>query len=581
MNKWVLRVCSLIVAVLLLLMGTTTVMAAGTGEASQATETFLVEVTVEGDGQWTLSFGGMDMGIASSTFNALSSRFGLGLASPVVDANMLKMADDAGVGELALVKEGDQTAVWVNGEPLTALTVSDSAVVALTEAYVPELEGLLSWVNKTYMTVILHLPSSSGSQALDLSKALVATQEGEPMNVVSVAATVSPQGELLSVGGLAPSTLGIPSAWFDLSLFDLLGIEEADVSIGLNGVTLAANGEDWISLAWNPDMLVEKAPVAASLSGVAFGTAETQVLDTATDWLEDTQIRASIDIAETPTDEPLTLSIGRPVMVDVAENGALSVEGFFTGMALDPQTTATLTGLGSAAVMWDGSDGQLRLATGGGPLPYLQVDEGFLPTAVNILAGGQDLGLPVSLDYLEAVLGNTTFSVGIGTEAMEPSMSELEYTPTPSQPSLLIVPQVRVAPNGIALFGEALPVELIDTLAGMDIGGWAGLYADAFAGNAVDVKLGPSGLRGSINGKGMALAWDDTLRGNLVDLVVEEGGPTLGLPSNVDTGLIKTIAKVVVGVINSAEIGVEIEVTEEELEPGLVQAVAGWIFPGY
>jgi len=581
MNKWVLRVCSLIVAVLLLLMGTTTVMAAGTGDAHQATETFLVEITVEGDGQWTLSFGGMDMGIASSTFNALSTRFGLGLASPVVDSNMLKMAADAGVDEFALVKEGAQTAVWINGEPLTALTVSDSAVVALTEVYVPELEGLLSWVNKTYMTVILHLPSSSGAKALDLSKTLGPIEEGEPTNVVSVAATVSPQGELLSVGGLAPSQLGLPAAWFDLSLLDMLGIEEADVSVGLNGVKLAANGEDWISLAWNPDMLVEKAPVAAGLTGIAFGEAETMVLDTATDWLDDTQVKVGIAIADTPKDEALTLSIGRPLMVEVADNGGVSVEGFFTGMALDPQTAATLNGLGSAAVKWDGSEGELRLATGGMALPYLKVDEGFLPTAVDILAGGQDLGLPVSLDYIGAVLGNTKFSVGIGTEDSAPAMSELDYQAAPAAPSLLIVPQVKVAPNGIALFGEALPLDVIDMLAGMDIEGWAGLYANAFAGNAFDVKLGPSGLSGAINGKAVTLAWDDTLRGNLVDLAVDQGGPSFGLPSNIDTGLIKTIAKVVVGVVNSAEIGVEIEVTEEELEPGFVQAVAGWIFPGY
>jgi hypothetical protein len=581
MNKWVLRVCSLIVAVLLLLMGTTTVMAAGTGEASQATETFLVEIAVESDGQWTLSFGGMDMGIASSTFNALSTRFGLGLASPVVDSSMLKMAADAGVSELAVVKEGAQTAIWINGEPLTALTVTDSAVMALTEVYVPELEGLLSWVNKTYMTVILHLPSSSGGQALDLSKALGPIVEGEPRNVVSVAATVSPKGELLSVGGLAPSQLGLPAAWFDLSLLDLLGIQEADVSVGLNGVKLAANGEDWISLAWNPAMLVEKAPVAAGLSGVQFGAAEAAVLDTATNWLADTQVTASIAIADTPKDEALTLSIGRPLMVEVASNGGVSVEGFFTGMALDAQTTATLSGLGSAAVMWNGAEGELRLATGGKPLPYLKVDEGFLPTAVEILAGGQDLGLPISLDYLEAVLGNTKFSVGIGTEASTPAMTELEYKATPAPPSLLIVPQVKVAPNGIALFGEALPVELIDKLTGMYIGGWTKLYADAFAGNAVDVELGPSGLRGSINGKSVTLAWDDTLRGNLVDLAVDQGGPSFGLPSNVDSGLIKTIAKVVIGVVNSAEVGIEIEVTDQELEPGFVQAVAGWIFPGY
>jgi hypothetical protein len=328
-------------------------------------------------------------------------------------------------------------------------------------------------------------------------------------------------------------------------------------------------------------MLVEKAPVAAGLTGVAFGEAETMVLDTATDWLDDTQVKVGIAIADTPKDEALTLSIGRPLMVEVADNGGVSVEGFFTGMALDPLTAATLNGLGSAAVKWDGSEGELRLATGGMALPYLKVDEGFLPTAVDILAGGQDLGLPVSLDYIGAVLGNTKFSVGIGTEDSAPAMSELDYQAAPAAPSLLIVPQVKVAPNGIALFGEALPLDVIDMLAGMDIEGWAGLYANAFAGNAFDVKLGPSGLSGAINGKAMTLAWDDTLRGNLVDLAVDQGGPSFGLPSNIDTGLIKTIAKVVVGVVNSAEIGVEIEVTEEELEPGFVQAVAGWIFPGY
>jgi hypothetical protein len=577
MNKWVLRVSSLIVAVLLLLMGTTAVMAAGADQSDQ-TMMFLVEVTVQDDGQWILGRGGMDMGLDSANFNSLSQRLGLGLASPVVDPSLLQMAADADVQDLAVVKEGAQTAIWVNGEPLTALTVTDSAVMALTEAFAPELEGLLSWVNATYMTAIIHLPGSSGAQAMDMTKTLGAADMAEPKNVIKMGATVSPQGEVISVGGLAFSDLGIMAPMVDISLAGQLGINQVDLDLGMNGVSIAANSEEWVSLAWNPDMLMQKAPAAYKLSGMQYRAQDEMVLDTATSWLKDTHISASVYVGTAPKDEALTVSIGRPVVLEVGGDGVMSVEGFAIGM-LDASTKATVEGLKSAAVMWDGAKGEFRLATGNKPLPYLKVDQGFLPQAVDLLAGGQDLGLPVSLGFVENLLGNTKFSVGIVAEGNEPpAMSE--YEAKPSQPVLLMVPQIKVAPNGIAVFGEALPVSLVDSLSGMDIGGWTKLYADAFAGNALDLKLGPSGLDLTVNGKNAGLRWDNTLRNNLVDIVIDQGGPSLGLPANIDSGLVKTLAKAVLGVVNQAEIGVELDVTAEALEPGFVQTIVGWIFPG-
>jgi hypothetical protein len=576
MNKWVLRVSSLIVAVLLLLLGTTTVMAAGADQTDQ-TMMFLVEVTVRDNGEWTLGLGGMDMGLDSANFNSLSQRLGLGLASPVVDPSLLKMAQDADVQDLAVVKEGAQTAIWVNGEPLTALTVTDSAVMALTEAFAPELEGLLSWVNATYMTAIIHLPGGSGAAAMDMTKKLGAAQ-AEPQNVLKMGATVSPAGEVVSVGGLALSDLGIMAPMVDISLAGQLGINQVDLDLGMNGVSVAANNEEWVSLAWNPDMLMQKAPAAYKLSGMQFTAQDEMVLDTATSWLKDTQISASVYIGTEAMDEALTVSIGRPVVLEVGRDGTMAVEGFAIGM-LDAQTKATVEGLKSAAVMWDGGKGEFRLATGNKPLPYLKVDQGFLPQAVDLLAGGQDLGLPVSLGFVESLLGNTKFSVGIVSEGNEPpAMSE--YEAQPSQPVLLMVPQIEVAPNGIAIFGEALPISVVDTLSGMDIGGWTKLYADAFAGNALDLKLGPSGLDFTVNGRTAALRWDNTLRNNLVDIVIDQGGPSLGLPANIDSGLVKTLAKAVLGVVNQAEIGVELDVTDEALQPGFVQTITGWIFPG-
>lgn len=576
MNKWVLRVSSLIVAVLLLLLGTTTVMAAGADQTDQ-TMMFLVEVTVRDNGEWTLGLGGMDMGLDSANFNSLSQRLGLGLASPVVDPSLLKMAQDADVQDLAVVKEGAQTAIWVNGEPLTALTVTDSAVMALTEAFAPELEGLLSWVNATYMTAIIHLPGGSGAAAMDMTKKLGAAQ-AEPQNVLKMGATVSPAGEVVSVGGLALSDLGIMAPMVDISLAGQLGINQVDLDLGMNGVSVAANNEEWVSLAWNPDMLMQKAPAAYKLSGMQFTAQDEMVLDTATSWLKDTQISASVYIGTEAMDEALTVSIGRPVVLEVGRDGTMAVEGFAIGM-LDAQTKATVEGLKSAAVMWDGGKGEFRLATGNKPLPYLKVDQGFLPLAVDLLAGGQDLGLPVSLGFVESLLGNTKFSVGIVSEGNEPpAMSE--YEAQPSQPVLLMVPQIEVAPNGIAIFGEALPISVVDTLSGMDIGGWTKLYADAFAGNALDLKLGPSGLDFTVNGRTAALRWDNTLRNNLVDIVIDQGGPSLGLPANIDSGLVKTLAKAVLGVVNQAEIGVELDVTDEALQPGFVQTITGWIFPG-
>jgi len=576
MNKWVLRVSSLIVAVLLLLMGTTTVMAAGADQSDQ-TMMFLVEVTVRDNGEWTLALGGMDMGLDSANFNSLSQRLGLGLASPVVDPSLLKMAQDADVQDLALVKEGSQTAIWVNGEPLTALTVTDSAVMALTEAFAPELEGLLSWVNATYMTAIIHLPGGSGAAAMDMTKKLGAAQAA-PQNVIKMGATVSPGGEVVSVGGLALSDLGIMAPMVDVSLAGQLGINEVDLNVGMNGVSVAANNEEWVSLAWNPDMLLQKAPAAYKLSGMQFSAQDEMVLDTATSWLKDTQISASVYIGTAAKDEALTVSIGRPVVLEVGNDGTMSVEGFGIGM-LDAQTKATVEGLKSAAVMWDGGKGEFRLATGNKPLPYLKVDQGFLPQAVDLLAGGQDLGLPVSLGFVENLLGNTKFSVGIVAEGNEPpAMSE--YEAKPSQPVLLMVPQLTVAPKAIAVYGEAIPIRVIDTLAGTDLAGWTQLYADAYAGNALDLKLGPSGLGITVNGRTAALKWDNTLRNNLVDVVIDQGGPSLGLPANVDSGLVKTLAKAVLGLVNQAEIGVELDVTDEALQPGFVQTITSWIFPG-
>src|SRR5690554_3419801 len=77
--------------------------------------TFEIRLQVAEDGSWSIpSFGGVDLGLTSSNFAALSNRFNLGLAVPTIDTPTLQVVQEQDIQSLAVVKQGAKTTILVN-----------------------------------------------------------------------------------------------------------------------------------------------------------------------------------------------------------------------------------------------------------------------------------------------------------------------------------------------------------------------------------------------------------------------------------------------------------------------------------
>lgn len=141
----------------LLLAGFSHVDAQGPQAPLAASSTLALDLDVQPDGTWSLGIGGLDLGIDSHSFDSLSQRMGLGVMSPIVQQEMIATAVANDIQHLSLVKEGDRTTILVNSQPVVALTLTDAAIAAASE-YVPELAGLLAWLNQSNTSLAVHLP---------------------------------------------------------------------------------------------------------------------------------------------------------------------------------------------------------------------------------------------------------------------------------------------------------------------------------------------------------------------------------------------------------------------------------------
>jgi hypothetical protein len=363
----------------------------------------------------------------------------------------------------------------------------------------------------------------------------------------------------------------------DTTMVDTLGIDSVDVSVGQSRLRFDANDEMWATLHWNTDLLLDMAPVAFSMGGMPYDEQTAMYLDVAASWMDDTDISASVAFAETPTDGAPIVSLSRPVLVEVAGDGAVAVEGIPTGAALDAQSAATLDAVGSVGLVWAGHDGQVRVTMGEKLMPYLEVADNFVPTVGETFVGDV---LPVSWDWIGDLFSQTQFGVGVVTEGGSvPSVELVSYEAQPSAPTVIATAEIVVAPNGVAFFGEPLPLGVVDALAGTTVSDSAALAYDSLAGvvDTAAVSLGHAGLDVGLNDTRAALRWDDALRNNLVDLAVAQATEPLDIPAALDLGLVRGIVQAVVGFVNQAELAVTVQVTDEPLQEGFVETLAGWI----
>jgi hypothetical protein len=531
---------------------------------------FLIEVAIDENGGWVVDFADQGIDLSSQGIGALSDELGLGMAVPGVPPNIMAILDAADAGQLALFKEGLAIPVWIDGQPLILLTLEDPVVQGAIAAFIPELEEYRSVLSDLQLAIIVDLPGSPDGFEFDTSNRLDPAEVAAE-NVLDVGVTMSPSGDLLSIGGLATDALGLGPINVDLSIAQRLGVkEQVDLDLSVAGLLVDADGARWATLNWDLPLVLQKVPPILTALNVQLPG---EMMDLVGTLLDGTDIKAKIYISDTPQDAPLVFDLGRPLVVEVSPEGAVKFEGVSPGVELGPQLGSVVNSVGSLGINWDGASRQLRLAAGGKPLPYLEIGEGFIPAA------GAIAGPALPLDALAPILNQANLEVNVVAEGGTAVAVPTDYVVSPTKPFMDIIIPIKVGPNGVTFWGEPLPLGMLSAMMGTDLKGTVGTtygqYKDQV--QSASLRFGPGGLDLGLNGTNMALKWDKELRDNLLDLVLEQG-PAMGisLPSNIGGISLKTL----VGMINNEEFGFDLEMTDQEIPRGFLETILGWFLPG-
>ena len=548
---------------------------AGPALAEGADDAFEIRLELQEDGGWVLpSFGGLDLGLNSESFGALSKALNLGMEAPSIDPAMVKVALENDIKYLAVVKEGSKTTILVNGQPLSAVSIADPAISAVV-GLAPELQDLIAGVNQANIVVLALLPSAS-SGSVDVTARLAEASEGSPSNTIEVGSTMSPQGELISVGGMATSELGMGPVQIDAAMLQQLGITQLDASLLAQGLTVSVNEAEWLKVDWDMAELTSRLPaLAAGMSGAPLGSQTQSVIDVAAGWLKDSRINFRTYVAEEPKEAPLAIKIDRPIIVELTADNNIKVEGIPVANmgGLAPYRSQ----LQSAAVSWVGDKRTLFLTVNDTQMPYLELGEGFLSGVGPVVgaAGGM-------LKGADTLLGNSGLTLLVYSEGNpQPDVSLLKYDSDPGRRLFSVVPKVTVSKKdgGVAIHGGTLPLGVIEGLTGIPISELVRQNTEMYAKgiDSAGVVLGPGGLTLSVNGGNAQLGWDDRLRDNLVELAgnlllgeTQMGGGVGGALSTLPVRIEKRALRGFLGLLNALELGIQLDLEEESLPAGFL-----------
>jgi len=566
----------LTLVIALFLFGATSVMAAGS-EGPTPMGAADIEIDVQETGGWVLKLGSADLGLSSENVSSLANRFALALPPLAIDPAMVGLASNSGIQHLALVKEGNESTVFINGIPATELALSDSAVSKVAAEFVPELEGLISWANGANLAVVLNFPENGEGEryVLDLGQEVVAAATADTRaNQIGLGATITPDGKIVSIGGIAPADLGLDLGTIDMSWMqsfgiDRLGLNQLDLAVDANGLTVSSNGDEWVSMAWDADYVAQNAGALGKMGGFAI---DQSMVDLAVNWLKDTEIHVGAYLDEDSAEGAPVVSVGRPISVNIQDK-ALVVEGFNTGFALDDLTLGYVEQFGSAAMLWDGASHQVRLAVGDNALPAIELEEGFITSVAGTFVG--DI-LPWGV--IEQVLGEAQLTAQLTYEDSAPAKLAaidvpIEYR-SPAAPLLADVTLGRTD-GKVAIAGEALPLAQL----GFDVSGIVqSLTATLGPVEGLSVDFGPTGLALGVDDKAVRIVWDEATRANLLGLALDFVGEQYGVTALSSPGLVRWAAETALVSINQFDLGLRIGFTDEPIPAGSIEQLVGFIF---
>jgi len=566
----------LTLVIALFLFGATSVMAAGS-EGPTPVGAADIEIDVQESGDWVLKLGTTDLGLSSSNVSSLANRFSLALPPLVIDPSMIGLASNSGIQHLAIVKNGNESTIFINGIPATEVALSDAAVSKVAMEFVPELEGLISWANGADLAVVLNFPTNGEGEryVLDLGQAVAAAAPAETRaNQIGLGATITPDGKIVSIGGIAPADLGLDLGAIDMSWMtsfgiDRLGLNQLDLAVDANGLSVSSNGDEWVAVDWDAEYVAKN---ANALAGMAGFTLDQSMVDLALNWFKDTEVHVGAYLADESAEGAPVVSIGRPVSINIQDK-ALVVEGFNTGFAVDDLTLGYVEQIGSAAVVWDGASRQARLAIGDKSMPAIEFEEGFFSSVASTFVG--DI-LPWGI--IEQILGDTQLSASLTIDDSAPADASAIAAPlayrSAAAPLLADVTLGR-ADGKVAVAGEPLPLAAL----GLDVSAPVQSFAAALGPvQGLSIDLGPTGLALGVDGKQVRIVWDEATRANVIGLALDFVGEQYGVTALSSPGLVRWAAETALTSVNQFDVGLRIGFTDEPIPAGSIEQLVGFFF---
>ncbi len=556
--------------------------------------TLEIMMQVGADGSWSIpSLGGVDLGLTSSNVGALSKRLNMGIAVPTIDAQTLKTFSDQGIQTLALIKEGQKITILVNNQPLSAVTLGDEAVTSLA-ALVPELEEMVGSVRQANVSVGLQFAPATGEvPALDTTQRMAAADSGSPANAIDIGATISPDGRVLSVGGLALDRLGLAPIQLDTSMLEQLGVNQVQANVTNGGVTVLGNGAEWLRLDWDMNLVKAQAYTSfPTLTGAAISDDNRRLVELATDWVSQSNIQVSAQVASETQESLPTLQLARPIMVELKNDNSVSVEGIPLAVDLSQQIGPYRSQIQTVSLRWDGGRSRLYPVVNDKQLPYVALEPELVATVGNTFLDPNFMWGDVA-----KLLGNLGLTIAVSSEGgPAPDLSLAEYDVTPAKNVPAAVPAVAVsrADGGIAINNATVPLTLIKNLFGVSVADTVLPQLQALAGvESAQLVVAPDGLTAGVNGSKATLVWDKERRDNLVTLAmgiflqdkeidltsVKESGVAAVFPSlrNLPRTLEVGMARALLDAATSFQLGANITVQDEQLPAAYLDSVAAML----
>ena len=103
--------------------------------------------------------------------------------------------------------------------------------------------------------------------------------------MVDLGVTVSPEGELLSVGGMDPAQFGVALPMVDVSILETLGMSRLDAKLTAGGMSVIANDVELATVNWDPAQIENLPEIYTKLTGAGLPAGADSVVEVATGWL--------------------------------------------------------------------------------------------------------------------------------------------------------------------------------------------------------------------------------------------------------------------------------------------------------